>query len=350
MVRSLSCFALCFVVACGSGGEEPDGGSTPTETGDTGTALAETPDYAAWGPWSVGTAQGEIDGPEGPLTAQFWYPSDDPQGSPERYDGLLEGVASEGLTPACEEVRPVMVFSHGLGGVRWQSPFFVEHLASHGFLVVAVDHTGSTLTDTDFALLGEVAMRRPLDVAAAFDGAVSAYPDCVDPDAGYAVSGHSFGGYTAFAVAGAELNDPTNGGAPTTRGDDRAWAMVALAPWDGSGVISDGTRLVDIPAMVLTGRQDETTPLLMVRRLWNAIEVAPRAFGIIDNAGHYTFSPVACLLETGDGCGDAFLQEEEVNPIIQQAAAAFLFEQLGVEGASDQVGVERDVMTWDVVR
>jgi len=339
--------ALVLLAACSGDGSADD--STPS-TGDTGASVEVAPDYAAWGPWSVGTEQGEVDGPEGTLTAQFWFPSDDPQGDPESYDGLLEGVASEGLAPACDSPRPVMVFSHGLGGVRWQSPFYVEHLASHGFVVVAVDHTGSTLSDTNIAELGAVAMRRPLDVAAAFDGLVEAYPDCVDPDAGYAVSGHSFGGYTAFAAAGAELNDPTAGGMATTRGDDRVWAVVALAPWDGSGVITDGNALIDVPTMVLTGREDRTTPLLQVRQLWNPLVTTPRAFGILDEAGHYTFSPVACLLESGDGCGAGFLTEDEANPLIQQASAAFLFEQLGVSGASEQVEVEAEVYTWTIER
>ena len=128
--------ALVLLAACSGDGSADD--STPS-TGDTGAPVETAPDYAEWGPWSVGTEQGEVDGPEGALTAQFWFPSEDPQGDPESYDGLLEGVASEGLAPACDSPRPVMVFSHGLGGVRWQSPFFVEHLASHGFVVVAVD-------------------------------------------------------------------------------------------------------------------------------------------------------------------------------------------------------------------
>jgi predicted dienelactone hydrolase len=36
---------------------------------------------------------------------------------------------------------PVLIFSHGLGGVRMQNTYQVEELAGHGYIVVAIDHT-----------------------------------------------------------------------------------------------------------------------------------------------------------------------------------------------------------------
>lgn len=339
---------LMGLMACG-GGDDPATDGLGTEDSAT-TPAVEAPDYAAWGPHSVGTAEGEIDGPEGlTFTAQFWFPSDDDQGVPVNYDGLLAGEATEGLAPACDTPRPVMVFSHGLGGVRWQSPFFVEHLASHGFLVVAVDHIGSGLFDTNASQIGAVAVRRPADVAAAFEGAAAAYPDCVDTNAGYAVSGHSFGGYTALAAGGAEVNDPTNGGAPVDLGDDRVWAVIGLAPWDGFGAITNGTADIEVPTLILTGREDQTTPLRQVRGLWDPLTVSPRVFGIFDNAGHYSFSPAACILENGDGCGPGFLSEDEFNPLVNQVSMAFLAREMGVIDAEAQVGVDADVIEWDVV-
>jgi predicted dienelactone hydrolase len=37
---------------------------------------------------------------------------------------------------------PLVVFSHGHGGVRFQSWFLMRALASHGFVVAAPDHAG----------------------------------------------------------------------------------------------------------------------------------------------------------------------------------------------------------------
>jgi hypothetical protein len=40
---------------------------------------------------------------------------------------------------------PVLVFSHGWGGTRTQSTYLMEELASHGYVVVAIDHTYGAL-------------------------------------------------------------------------------------------------------------------------------------------------------------------------------------------------------------
>jgi pimeloyl-ACP methyl ester carboxylesterase len=40
---------------------------------------------------------------------------------------------------------PVLIFSHGWGGTRTQSTYLMEELASHGYVVVAIDHTYGAL-------------------------------------------------------------------------------------------------------------------------------------------------------------------------------------------------------------
>jgi dienelactone hydrolase len=47
-----------------------------------------------------------------------------------------------GAAPLAGEARfPVLLFSHGFGGFRNQNRFQTEELASHGFVVVGIDHT-----------------------------------------------------------------------------------------------------------------------------------------------------------------------------------------------------------------
>src|SRR6185295_16329678 len=93
-----------------------------------------------------------------PVPAELWYPADDRyagQDVTEATRDRYEVVAGFPSTPqdAVRDARaragrwPLVVFSHGYGGHRRQSTFFCTHLASHGYVVVAPDHTGNTVAD-----------------------------------------------------------------------------------------------------------------------------------------------------------------------------------------------------------
>jgi pimeloyl-ACP methyl ester carboxylesterase len=53
---------------------------------------------------------------------------------------LLDAPVAEDGAP-----YPVLIFSHGWGGTRTQSTYLMEELASHGYVVVAIDHTYGAL-------------------------------------------------------------------------------------------------------------------------------------------------------------------------------------------------------------
>jgi predicted dienelactone hydrolase len=336
---SLGC--LVWLVSC-TGAEPEPAGEEPTP--------APAPSYAEPGPWPVGTRQQTVVGTDGlELLVQVWYPAQAEGAATVTYDGLLPGGAYEGVAADCAEPHPLLAFSHGYGGVRYQSPFFTEHLASHGYVVVAPDHVGNTFTDDSGDLL-ELFARRPVDLRDSVDWLLSQaeqpgtpYEGCADPAAGYAVSGHSFGGWTALAAAGALLEQPEG-----QLGDDRVWATLALAPWDGAGAMTDGTSAVAVPSMILTGALDETTPLSQVRDLWQPMTVQPRWLGVFPDAGHYSFSPVACLLYDDDGCGEGFLDEPTFTRLVNTASAAFLEGSRGVTGALEQIPLDAPEIDWTV--
>lgn len=314
---------------------------------DPTTTIPEGPNpYEAPGPWDAGTAELEITGSDGlPLTVQIWYPTAEGAGPTVFYDGALLGDAFPGAAPDCAEPHPLVAFSHGSGGVRWQSPFFTEFLATHGYVVVAPDHRGNTffVATSPFE---DLMLRRPQDIEDtvdwAFDAAAdpeSPYVGCVDPDAGYAVAGHSFGGYTALALSGATVNDPFGTGT-VQLGDPRVWAAVAFAPWDGAGAITGGTSEVGVRTMILTGALDETTPLAQVDGLWDPLTVDPRYYGVFPEAGHFSFSPVACYTSVGDGCGDAFIAPDVFMPLVAQASTAF------IAGEYEQIPLDAPEIEW----
>lgn len=322
---------------------------------DSDTGVEALPDYSVPGPWTAASTSVEIVGATGvSLPVQIWYPTLSTSGDTILYDGLLAGAALDGAAPDCAEVHPVVAFSHGSGGIRWQSPFFGEHLASHGWIVVAPDHIGNTFLDDGSVAWDEIALRRPQDLADAVDwlfsesGSGGSYENCADPSDGYAVVGHSFGGYTTYVAAGAVL---TYNRQDYHLGDDRVWAGVAWAPWDFEGGIADGAAAITVPMATLGGTLDETLTWASQENLHNHLTTTPRALGEFPNAGHFSFSPVACDLAgtQGDGCGDGFIDLDVFVGMVQTSTLAFLAEAHGASGAFEQRSPDSAELSWTIV-
>jgi predicted dienelactone hydrolase len=343
-VRTLILVSLGSMAAC-AGDPAP-----ASDTGSLQTTPEPTVDLAALGergPHGAGSRALDITGSTGtPLTLQLWYPTAIPDAD-LLYDGIIPGRAALNAEVLCDEVRGLVAFSHGNGGTRLQSPFLTEHLASHGWAVVAPDHTGNTVFDPS-APFGEILVRRPVDVADSVDAAFAELAGCLDEAEGYVVAGHSFGGYTALAVAGATVNDLT--GASVDLSDPRVRGAVGLAPWDAFGAITDGAAEIEVPTLVLTGARDETTPLAQVERLYEPLTVDPRWLGTLLDGGHFTFSPIACSLEDGDGCGESYVPLEVATALVNASVTALVEGIRGTDGAFDAVAVDSPELSWESAR
>jgi predicted dienelactone hydrolase len=339
-------------------GETGDTGSPPTETGDTGRDTAETgsgltaPDYGTVGCWSVGATTSVAENANGDtLPVELWYPSSDGDGEPHVYgweSWYFTGQARADVEPDCSQPRPVMVHSHGNSSIRFEMFWMMEFAASHGWIVVAPDHPGNTFLNSsaDFASL---LTQRPADLQATFDWLLTQSADphsavygCVDPDAGYTVTGYSFGGYTAYATGGAELE----GGGPALS-DDRVQAVVTHAPWDAYEAIVTGTGAIDVPVLTMGGERDATVGTDYAT-LHSSVTSRPRALGSFANAGHYSFTPIYCTGD-GDGCGDGFVDSDVLTGAVGTAVMAFLGHLRGEEGAIEQLPEVASELSWELV-
>lgn len=350
----------------------------PTDDSAADTGASEVPflppDQA--GDWLPGTYEDVAPGPGGiELAVQVWFPASDADEDAYSYDGYWSASALEDAVPACDEPRPVLMFSHGNTGLRFQSVFLTERLATRGWVVVAPDHKYNTYVDYDDDKLGEVMFRRPGDIAASFDWLVqtAASPGgplqgCVDEAAGYAVAGHSFGGFTSAAVAGAVI-DPAavasycashygwlcdevatwaeqHPGEVADLGDPRAWASMPMAP-AGYEALVGGLSGIIIPGLVLGGTRDTTTSMsAQVRPIFEGWGGRPATLGELADAGHYTFSNACDLVPTFDDCEPPYIPTADAHALLNTVTAAFLGLAMGDERYADWLPLDDERWTW----
>lgn len=282
----------------------------------------------------------------GPSTSvQVWYPTLSTEGERHAYVGTFTADALDAAPPACDTPRSVLVFSHGNGGTRYQSYFLAEHLASHGWIVVAPDHEANTALTYSAEAVPEAALRRPLELSQSYDLLLedSELAGCLDASAGYAVGGHSFGGYTTLAAAGAPLDlDFLSATCEATGSwlcgildvapkdqreilldDPRVQAAVVLAP---AGYETMGTtiRQIRVPTLVMGGSDDRLTPWeVQAGPIYDALTASPRASLKLLGASHYGFSNACELFPTDEYCRGE-LSTAEVQRLTKTAVTAFL--------------------------
>ncbi|MEH1944771.1 MAG: alpha/beta hydrolase [Nostoc sp.] len=195
--------------------------------------------------------------------------------------------------------KPVIVFSHGFASVRTDLRYLAEHLASHGYVVAALEHPGSNEANTNLAFQGKTRvvkpqefLDRPQDISFVLDELEKLNQTANNPLQGKLattnamVVGYSFGGGTALAVAGAELQLERlkqrckKNLASLSLGegmqciaeelpentyqlrDTRIKQAIALNPTTSLIFGETGLTKVQVPTLVLAGSADKTTPAL----------------------------------------------------------------------------------------
>ncbi len=227
-----------------------------------------------------------------PVLTEIYYPSTAAAvaGVPRDIAKVLGVEVVE--TPAFRDVAmadgtfPLVVFSHGNGGLRIQSFFFAAHLASHGYIVVSPDHHGNTFVDGLGGIVDpNVTVNRPLDMSFLIDQFLAFnatpgnfYEGAIDPER-IGASGHSFGGFTAFELAGGPEVDA------------RVKSILPQAP--AAPFPPEFFAGIHIPVLIVGGSIDGTTPFESQQQ--RPFDLLPSGASIVALAnlaegGHFTFS------------------------------------------------------------
>ncbi|MFM7872019.1 MAG: chlorophyllase/cutinase-like alpha/beta fold protein, partial [Actinomycetota bacterium] len=229
--------------------------ATAEEATTSTVALAELSSaYTFAGPYPVGVTSLTL---EGGNAVEIWYPAIAGTTGTDTYDvrdfvpqavrDLLTADVPATFTydagrdaPAADGSFPVVLFSHGFSGMRFQSTFLTSHLASWGIIVAAPDHWSRDLFHTLSAPVGDresavTELLATLDLLTAQNAASdSILSGRVDTERVVAV-GHSAGGGTVLRAAF----------------DDRIDGYISLA--SGSGALSGSNSsappsTADLPA------------------------------------------------------------------------------------------------------
>ena len=267
------------------------------------------------GPHAVGYAQDPVTyaAPTGERTLRLalWYPSDDASGASASAGLYVAGEDVYAGATLASGVFPVAVFSHGHQGYAENSGFLMEHLASHGWIVVAPDHTGNTTFDGSDRTT-EIYFQRPLDISAVIDALPSL--GVVGPavaDEPVLAIGHSFGGYTMFGLGGGAYDPavcPADSAYCSTMTedwaslfeagflDDRVGAYVVMAGGDYDLFGAAGLAAIDRPFLHLTASEDQG-PGSEGDDIWAGLDDGDDVGVILEGGGHQSFTDYADLLE-----------------------------------------------------
>ena len=148
-----------------------------------------------------------------------------------------------------------MIFSHGRRGFGQYSFFLAEYFAARGWVVAAMDHVGDRLEDQETP--EDIFSIRPQDISATIDYLLTRPDeDALGHLAGehIVVAGHSFGGFTTFAVAGAQYDIAFLDEA-CPRSPDRDWCKNYNLPNNG---LSEGFKdeRIDLAISMAPGNQN----------------------------------------------------------------------------------------------
>jgi pimeloyl-ACP methyl ester carboxylesterase len=328
--------ALVLLVACASDDEGADTtGTDTTATTDasaattTSAADAEPVSYAPRGPYSVGTIDLEVD-PEHRF--MVFYPLDEAPADGEAftYSGaeifgeeiaaVLPGAFRDPQGPEDAWIEappsedgpfPVVLYSHGASSYYRFSSLHNAHLASYGYVVIAVDHPERGLL-ASFAppAAGESAepvsdidqLFAALDAAeteAGTDGSVLSGLLDVDKLAGI---GHSAGGRATGGAAYDDRIDAWIGQAPAPPIPDDAfegsYRDFDFAAWSAEN------DPPDVPSMIIASDGDQVIPIDEVESVF-AWLTTPKRLVVLDGAGHNAFTDICKPIQDEGGLSEA---------------------------------------------
>lgn len=306
-------------------------------------------------PYSAGFRDRLFD--KDPFPLAIWYPAIEPETS-VRHMGVAS-MAARGAGFAGDGPFPIVLFSHGSEGHRFNQFWLAEYLARRGFVVAAPQHHGDNYLDASEARQLAIIERRPREMRLALDllldhGEIG---DHIDRDKIYAL-GHSAGGATVLKLAGWDFDaqawqsycdvnaeadkvicqfapsddhidqlHQANGGPVISERDDRIAAIIAITPAFGVAATDEGLSDVNVPMLFIEADTDEILHDHVNAAHFRKLLRGRAKFVKVKGAGHYSFLP-KCTPYIAENfsylCRDFGQDRDTIHRTVEQVIHRFL--------------------------
>ena len=232
------------------------------------------------------------------------------------------------LPQAASSPVPVIVISHGVAEDRTTYAYLAQHLASYGFAVATLEHVGG---DTNrlrkyFSGLAPAPkatelLERPRDVSFLLDELerqAQSDPTLRQIDVQQVgLVGHSLGGYTVLALAGAQLNfdrlkrdcNPNRSvnislllqcrakelkPQPYALKDPRVKAIFAISPLNSTIFGQQGMSQIRVPVFLMGGSDDIVTPAVPEQIYpFTWLQTPDKYLAILDKGTHFSTQAIS---------------------------------------------------------
>jgi predicted dienelactone hydrolase len=343
------------------------------------TPAFEPPTLTARGPYRVGVQTISVTdmARERTLKLEVWYPAilnadqekTEYRSQVGQTDYVVAGRAGRDA-PILElpsdggQKFPLLVFSHGQPDNRMQTAGLLEHLASQGFVVAAIDHTGSTNSDVTVLAYADGLVYRPQDILFVMGEVPKRFVNA-DPN-NIGLLGFSYGGYSSLNAAGIGLDAnhtrtycsglpvaffpcamlpflpglEVQRGASIVKPDPRIKAVFVMAPYGGLWLSKSQLGTMRVPLFVAVGREDfVAVPERDAFMIYAHSGSESKYLLTLEGAGHHIW--VACppeVIGTSDevGCNEPVAWDRaRAHALSQHFATAFFKRYLKIQREFD---------------
>ena len=207
---------------------------------------------------------------EAPATVALFYPTAAADRTVAM--GPWLPVVAPGAPPSEARLKGLILISHGTGGTELNHHDLATRLARDGYLVAAVRHAGDNWQDRSLITSGRYLSERPLQLSRVLD-ALLAHPEWGPriPVEHIGAVGHSAGGYSVLALAGAQADPQRSTQHCRSVQDDPGYCALAR----GQDVA--GTSALQAPPAASAAAPEARTVSVPDRRIRAVVALAPMA-------------------------------------------------------------------------